>query len=138
LEPVHVKKILLRHVSEKETAEIIACIISDSDERQYHSDERDALHLKREIGRQPTDDGHGDKRTERSDDENAQQAAKVTPRWPAAGILHSPPNAHPECHEGKSRQCNDIKAERKTDLPAGRLIAMPDIKKCGGNNPRRA
>src|SRR5665811_714311 len=107
-------------------------------ENEYHSDGCDTLHLKREIGHQPTDDGDGDNRTERSNDENAQQAAKVTPGWPATGILHSQPSADPECHEGTSQQCNDIQAERKTVLPSGRLIVMPAIENRGRNNPRRA
>jgi hypothetical protein len=86
----------MHQVGEDEAAEII----SSSEEKKEHSDEHETLRLKWKIGDQPTDDGDGDNRTERSNDHKAQQAAKISRGWPAASEARSPRRARPECHQG--------------------------------------
>ena len=92
LERVLVKTTPVHQDIEKETAEVI----SASEEKQQHSGEHETLHLKREIGDQPTEDGDGDNRTERANNEKGQQAAEVTRGWPTTGETHSPPGAPPQ------------------------------------------
>src|SRR5262249_2242980 len=107
------------------------------EEKEEHSGEHETLRLKREMGDQPTDDCDSDNRTERSNDNKAQQAAKITRGWRAAGETHSPRSARPKYHEGANQKCNDIETEWKTVLPVGCVFAMPGIENYGGNDPWR-
>ena len=127
-------KILPRHEIEK----VIAKVISIAKDKQHNSGEREVLQLTGKMDDQPTDYGDGNNRTERTNNDKAEQAAKVTRRWPAAGDLNSPAGATPVCHKGANQQRNDIKAEWQTVLPSGSLFAMPLVKNNGRNDARRA